>query len=281
MSVEPNSWQPSGSIENLKQRAYWLNHIRQYFAQQGVLEVHTPLLGECTVTDPDAEGIVVPGYGFLQTSPEYFLKRLLVAGMPDCYQLAPAYRAGEEGRLHNPEFLMLEWYRLNYDHHQLMQEVAELVNLVLGDEDYRTVTYAELVAPLPLTAPRDQLDLEFAQQCKKLKGRTFITHYPSDQAVLARIDGETSARFELVIDGVELANGYWELQDPDEHAQRFEADLTIRQQRGLEQPQPDQKFLQALQQGLPNCAGVALGLDRLFMVALEAHKLDDVITFRR
>lgn len=248
------------------------------------MEVHTPTLGESTVTDPDVEAIPVADYGYLQTSPEYYLKRLLAHGMPSCYQLGPVFRHGERGRRHNPEFVMLEWYRLGFDHWQLMEEVADLVDLLLGDAPCQTIRYQEVVAPR-LSEPFDEadrqaLDLAFAEGAEALTGRWFVTDYPLDQAVLARPHGETAARFELVIDGLEIANGYWELQDAVEHQHRFEADLAIRAMRELSQPAIDAKFLAAMASGLPDCAGVALGLDRLMMLALKKRGLDGVMAFR-
>jgi len=256
--------------------------IREFFAVRDVLEVHVPLLGSHTVTDPDVEAIGVPGYGFLQTSPEYYLKRLLANGLPGCYQLAPAFRHDEQGRLHNPEFYLLEWYQLGYNADKLMSEVAALCDLILGPADYQQVKYAQLVPDL--NAPRDQLDLAFALACESLKpGRFFIVDYPAEQAALARLraqDPSVADRFELVVDGVELANGYYELTDPVEHRRRFEQDNQLRKARGLATRQLDEAFLAALQAGLPDCAGVALGVDRLLMQKLGAKSLDEVIAFR-
>ena len=255
--------------------------IRNFFIERDVIEVQTPVLGEATVTDPDVDGIAIPGYGYLQTSPEYFLKRLLAAGVSDCYQMGPMFRADETGRLHNREFTLLEWYRIGFNHHDLMAEVAQLVDVVLGVGEYRVLTYADLVGDR--ARPRADLDLAFAAACEGISGRAFITDYPADQAALARLndDGQTAARFELVVDGVELANGYWELSDRSEHERRFEADLIVRSERGKPHRALDTAFLSALDAGLPDCAGVALGVDRLVMIALGADTLDQVLTFRR
>ena len=275
------SWQPTATIAALRARAEIIAQIRDFFAARDVCEVQTPLLGKATVTDPDVEGLVVPGYGYLQTSAEYFLKRLLAAGMPSCYQMAPAFRHDERGRLHNPEFYMLEWYRLAFDARQLMREVGELCDVVLGAASYRSVTYASLVGDLD--APRDELDLSFANACERLSGRTFIVDYPAAQAALAKLDPDRpqlAARFELVIDGVEIANGYWELTDPAEHRRRFAEDLDARRARRLAVHEIDELFLAALDQGLPACAGVALGVDRLAMKALGFEQIDQVLTFR-
>ena len=210
------------------------------------------------------------------------MKLLLAAGAPSIYQLAPAFRHEEVGRLHNSEFTMLEWYRLDFDHIQLMNEVADLVNEVLGPAIYNTVTYAELVGDL--NRPRDELDLAFAEATDALSlGRFFVVDYPADQGALARLKPDKStvaARFELVIDGVELANGYWELLDPDEHLQRFRQDLEVRKRRALKPIVIDAAFIAALETGLPACAGVALGVDRLLMLARGESSLDKAITFR-
>ncbi len=269
--------------QRLRLRAQTLGAIRAFFAARDVVEVQTPVLGPATVTDPDIESIAVPGYGFLQTSPEYQMKRLLSAGAPSIYQLGPVFRHEERGRLHNPEFTMLEWYRLGFDDQQLMQEVAELVAVVLGPGNVQTVTYQQLVGDLSDrgNVQRSELDLRFAEACESLQpGRFFVVDYPADQAALARLrpdNPSVAARFELVIDGVEIANGYWELLDPTEHERRFAADRVRRKTLGRMDVEPDQPFLAALRSGLPNCAGVALGIDRLLMLAQNADRLDEVL----
>ncbi|MBL6708619.1 MAG: hypothetical protein ISP99_04705 [Pseudomonadales bacterium] len=277
-----SDWRPSASIEQLKRRAELLAQARAFFAGRDVIEVQTPVIAKDSVTEPDVQSIEVPGYGYLQTSPEYQMKRLLAAGMPSCYQLGPAFRHGEQGRLHNPEFTMLEWYRLGFDHNQLMCEVADLVDTLLGPKPYQRLTYEDVVGKSE-GRPRDALDLAFAEACERLTpGRFFITDYPADQAALARInpDRQTAARFELVIDGIEIANGYWELLDADEHRQRFKTDKEIRRQRGLPEMAVDEVFLAALEHGLPECAGVAMGFDRLVMLGVGAKALSDVTAFR-
>ena len=277
-----SNWRPLASIEHLKQRAELLAQARAFLAARDVIEVQIPALAKDSITEPDVQSIEVPGYGYLQTSPEYQMKRLLAAGMPSCYQLGPAFRHGEQGMLHNPEFTMLEWYRLGFDHNQLMYEVADLVDVLLGPKPYQRLTYEDVVGKSK-GRRRDALDLAFAEACERLiPGRFFITDYPADQAALARInpDGQTAARFELVIDGIEIANGYWELLDADEHRQRFKTDSEIRQQRGLPVMAVDEAFLAALEHGLPECAGVALGFDRLVMLGVGAKALSHVTAFR-
>ncbi|MBK88908.1 MAG: hypothetical protein CMQ44_08640 [Gammaproteobacteria bacterium] len=269
--------------ERVRLRAQTLAAIRAFFAARDVLEVQTAVLAPATVTDPDVESIAVPGYGFLQTSPEYQMKRLLSAGAPSIYQLGPVFRHEERGRLHNPEFTMLEWYRLGFDDRLLMQEVADLVALVLGPDTVHTVTYQQLIGESldQNSAERSDVDLRFAEACEGLNpGRFFVVDYPADQAALARLrpdNPSVAARFELIIDGIEIANGYWELLDPVEHERRFAADRALRRARGLVDIEPDRPFIRALQTGLPDCSGVALGVDRLLMLAQKAARIDAVI----
>ena len=276
------SWRPLADISVLQRRAQMLGQVREFFADRSVVEVQTPLLGSATVTDPDVQAIAVPGYGFLQTSPEYFMKRLLAAGMPSCYQLASAFRHEEQGRIHNPEFTMLEWYRLGFDDVQLRAEVSALCDLLLGKGAYHSVTYPSLVGDLE--RPREELDLAFAEACAALTdGRYFVTDYPAEQAALAQLrsdDPRWASRFELIVNGVEVANGYYELTDPQVHGARFANDLQVRTGRGLDAVQIDEEFLSALEAGLPACAGVAMGFDRLVMLALGAQSLDQVLAFR-
>mgnify|MGYP001338664846 FL=1 len=287
MSLEPRVESLKNSIEILRLRAEVLRKIRQYFSDKGVLEVETPVLSPFAVTDPDVHSIRVSNYGYLHTSPEYAMKRLLCKGAPSIFQIAHVFRAGELGRYHNPEFSMLEWYRLNFDHIDLMAEVSELINLILGPGEYQTIPYKELLGSRyeKLKNDRSELDLAFSLSCEELgKGRFFINDYPADQAVLSRIDPRDPAiacRFELVVDGVEIANGYWELQDVVEHEERFQKDLERRANNGAELPEVDQNFMRSLEAGLPDCAGVSIGLDRLLMILAEANSLDAVMPIGR
>jgi lysyl-tRNA synthetase class 2 len=279
-----SDWRPSASIEHLKQRAELLAQARAFFAERDVTEVQTPVLAKHSVTEPDVQSIEVPGYGYLQTSPEYQMKRLLAAGMPSCYQLGPAFRHGEQGRLHNPEFTMLEWYRLGFDHNQAYVRSRRPGGChCSAPNPISALPYEDVVGKSRrphegCTGPR----LRRSLASDSPPDGFFITDYPADQAALARInpDGQTAARFELVIDGVEIANGYWELLDAEEHRQRFKADSEIRQQRGLPAMAVDEAFLAALKHGLPECAGVALGFDRLVMLGGGAKALADVTAFR-
>lgn len=282
-------WRPACSIDALRARAALLREVREFFHQRGVLEAQTAVLAATTVTEPAVESLAVPGIGYLQTSPEYQLKRLLAAGAPSLYQLGPVFRAGEAGRRHNPEFIMLEWYRLGFDDAELMAEVAALVDMALGPAPTDRVRYHEVVeraAPDPDEArltPREALDLRFAAGLETLgEGRFFITDYPADQAALARLrpgDGSVAARFELVVDGLEIANGYWELGDADALRSRFQRDLEQRRRQGQPEPDLDERFLAAMDGGLPTCAGVALGFDRLLMLKLGAASLQEVMAF--
>ena len=184
----------------LHARAEILRRVRRFFDERGVLEVQTPTLGRASVTDPEIESLATADGAFLQTSPEFYMKRLLAAGAPSIHQLGPAYRAGESGRLHGIEFSMLEWYRLGWDDQALMQEVAELVDAVLGPASYRRFSYAELLATRPDGAGHP--DLRFAEAVEKLgEARVFVTDYPAEQAALARLrlgKPQVAARFELM-----------------------------------------------------------------------------------
>ena len=287
MSLEPRAESLKNPIEILRLRAEVLRKIRQYFSDKEVLEVETPILSPFAVTDPDVHSIRVSNYGYLHTSPEYAMKRLLCKGAPSIFQIAHVFRAGELGRYHNPEFSMLEWYRLNFDHIDLMAEVSELINLILGPGEYQTIPYKELLGSRyeKLKNDRSELDLAFSLSCEELgKGRFFINEYPADQAILSRInpkDPSIACRFELVVDGVEIANGYWELQDVEEHEERFQKDLERRANNGAELPEVDQNFMRSLETGLPDCAGVSIGLDRLLMILAEANSLDAVMPIGR
>ena len=287
MSLERRFESLDSSLEILRLRADLLRKIRRYFSDKEVLEVETPILSQFTVTDPDIHSIRVPNHGYLHTSPEYAMKRLLCKGAPSIFQIVHVFRAGELGRYHNPEFSMLEWYRLDFDHVDLMAEVSQLIDLILGPGEYQTITYKELVGSRYEELKKDisELDLAFSLSCGELgMGRFFITDYPADQAVLARIDPKdptVACRFELVIDGVEIANGYWELQDAVEHEERFQNDLESRANKKADLPGIDQNFMLSLESGLPDCAGVSIGLDRVLMILAGANSLDAVMPIGR
>lgn len=314
------AWQPTASIKTLRQRAEIISRIRAFFAERSVLEVETPLLSHATVTDPHIMSIAAPfkemgstkgEMCYLQTSPEYAMKRLLAAGAGSIFQITKAFRQGEVGRLHNPEFSMLEWYRLGFDHHALMDEMNELLQVILQFSpatrmsvmqvyqhylamDPHSATVAELKACAaqyikPLPAMQDDknswLDLLFMHCIEPHLGQDapfFLYDFPASQAALARARPENppvASRFELYFKGVELANGFHELQDAAEQRRRFENDLAYRKQNNIPLISVDERFLAALQHGMPDCAGVAVGIDRLIMLALKCKTIDAVISF--
>lgn len=311
------TWQPAARLEVLRRRAQLITTIRAFFAQRDVLEVETPLLCSAGVTDPAIEPFTVargdsleaPRY--LQTSPEYAMKRLLAAHGEPIYQICKAFRDGEAGSRHNPEFTLLEWYRPGFDHHALMDEVTELVLQCLGERPVQRLSYRALfireLAIDPFTATTEDLaalarehadtgslagdrdlwlDLLMTHLLEPRladRGACFVYDYPASQAALARIveeDGvQLGQRFELYVDGIELANGYCELTDPAEQRARFERDNQIRRERGQEERTIDQRLLAAMKDGMPECSGVALGLDRLLMLATGAASMEEVLTF--
>lgn len=317
-----SDWRPSATPAALRLRARLYQWLREYFAARGVLEVETPMLSAAGNTDPNIEsfrtrfnGHVDAGAAqrWLRTSPEYPLKRLLAAGIGDCYEIGRVFRDGEAGGRHNPEFTMLEWYRVGWDHHRLMVEVGEIVRgalaLVARPISVRTLGYRELFLeyagldphqceesalrrPLAGFAIRDDgltrddwLDLLLTHRIEpQLRDDTLLLvhDYPASQAALARIRPGTppvAERFEAMLGGIELANGYHELADPGEQDGRFGADLARRRSRGAVEPPPDACLIEALAHGLPGCAGVALGLDRLLMAMQGTRRIADVLAF--
>ena len=314
-------WKPSAPLAMLKTRARLLQRIRAFFQAREVLEVETPLLSSAAVTDPHIESYAIqdPQHGkprYLHTSPEFAMKRLLAAGSGSIYQLCKVFRQGELGQRHNPEFTMLEWYRLGFDHQQLMAEVDNLLRELL--DDYLTLgetlrlTYRDAFVQYagldPHTSTIQQLQAKVQQLGIDVSGLNdtekdpwldllmthvvepalprdcpvFIYDYPASQAALARIrqdDPPVAERFELYIYGMELANGFHELTDAQEQRQRFEADNRARQAAGLDPMPIDAQFLAALEAGLPACAGVALGFDRLVMLVAGAKSISEVLAF--
>ena len=320
------AWRPSADFATLRLRAELLARIRAFFAAHGVLEVETPMLSAAAITEPNLASFSTayagPGtrYGqtlYLHTSPEFPMKRLLAAGSGCIYQIARVFRDGEAGRRHNPEFTLLEWYRVGFDHHRLMDEVAELVTELLTgqlalaeperlsyqelfqrhlDLNPHQASVAELAAcaetrcvPIPPGMPMDDADpwldllLTHGIEPKLGRGRlTFVYDYPASQAALARLrPGESlvGERFELYLNGVELANGFHELGDAGEQRRRFEAENAARRALGLPVMPMDENLLAALEAGLPDCAGVALGFDRLAMLAAGKTALAEVLAF--
>jgi elongation factor P--(R)-beta-lysine ligase len=320
---DSEDWRPLAGREQLLRRAQLLQGVRGFFLAHSVLEVETPLLGHHTNPDPALESWSVcdPGHGqgkggaqFLQTSPEFAMKRLLAAGSGPIFQICKAFRGGERGRRHNPEFTLLEWYRPGYSYHRLMDEVAALIRILQADPSLvdERLSYAELfggrlgVDPHraepgelqcvalaqgvsgaeDLALSRDGwLDLLMSHCLEAQLGRgrlCFVYDYPPSQAALARVRDGTPAvaeRFELYWEGMELANGFQELTDATEQRRRFLNDQQRRASAG-QAPHPiDERFLRALESGMPECAGVALGLDRLLMVMSGTAHLDEVLAF--
>jgi lysyl-tRNA synthetase class 2 len=310
------SWRPSASLATLATRARMLRAAREYFVSTQALEVETPTLSRAAVSDVHLASVPAQVMGqprYLHTSPEYAMKRLLAHGCGDVWQICRVYRDEECGRWHNPEFTLIEWYRVGIDHQALMSEVDELIRVVLAPlrilPAARRQTYHEVVQqhagvdalddPLPrllqcladahidvpavVRAERDSLlDLIMSTLVipKLGLGRlTFVYDYPASQASLARVHGRVAARFEAFLDGLELANGFHELGDRDEQRRRFEQDLAQRAATARPGVPLDEHLLQALAHGLPDCAGVALGFDRLVMCAVGARHIDEVMAF--
>jgi len=310
-------WQPTTSIEAIKERARILQSIRAFFAEQNVLEVETPIISSAAITDPQLESFSTQ-YNqkefFLHTSPEFFMKRLLVAGSGDIYQLSKVFRGDEEGRHHNPEFTMLEWYRLGLDHHQLMDEMETLLISVMGEKEnkFLRLSYQEVFLTQLEIDPFDA-DINSLKQCARKfnietpqgmgddidmwldwlmvekiapsfskNAFTFLYDYPASQAALARldkIDPLKANRFELFYGELELANGFYELTDASEQSARFESENSLRKQRGQKIMPVDYGLLGALEAGLPECSGVAIGVDRLLMILMDAKHIREVIGF--
>ena len=303
----------------------WVNRlVREFFHARNVLEVETPVLSLAGNTDPNIASFSLefsgrtdgaPRTRWLRTSPEFALKRLLAAGVGDCYELGRVFRDGEAGGRHNPEFTMLEWYRVGWDHLRLIEETAELVRAALSllgrDASLRVIRYRDLyrggLGLDPLTASDgelraalgdvvidpagltrdDWLDLLMTHRLQPAfdpDGLLAIVDYPASQCALARLrdDGDgfpVAERFELYFGSIELANGYHELLDASEQRARFQRDGIVRQQRGDVVPPMDVRLLAGLEAGLPACAGVALGVDRLLMAMLGTPRIADVLAF--
>lgn len=326
MTGEAADWRPSASIETLKARAQLLAAIRAFFLAREVLEVQTPVLSRYATVDRHIESFAVhltsqpstlTPHGFLQTSPEFAMKRLLAAGSGPIWQLAPVFRVDEQGRHHNAEFTMLEWYRPGFDHRRLMGEVEALLRSCGAPASgWRRFSYREafetcagfdphaldaaalrarlaahgVAEPDALTqdecADRDfWLDLWMSHVVGPqlgLDAPAFLYDFPASQAALARVRDDVppvAERFELFWCGIELANGFHELTDAGEQQRRFEADQAWRRARGRAVPPYDRDLIAALQAGLPDCAGVALGIDRLLMLLLGKSRIDEVIAF--
>lgn len=309
------NWQPTATLKALRSRAELLSSIRRFFQAAGVMEVDVPVLSETGVTDVNIDCIQAQVFGktqYLQSSPEYYMKRLLASGLGSIYYLGKAFRNSELGRRHEPEFTMLEWYRPGWDEHQLINEVAALLqHLGMDTSSPQIIRYEELFEQItglnshqtPLVdmqvfasnlAGNDFsaesrsacLDLIFsiAVEPNLAEGLVFVHDYPACQSGLAQLgkdsDGNTIARrFEAYLNGMELANGYYELVDAVELKSRFDADIALRQAAGKPPMTEDQALLAAMKSGLPSCAGVALGVDRLLMQLLSIDDISQVMAF--
>jgi len=307
-----SEWQPSAEQAARIARDQLYQQIRAFFQTRHYIEVDPPLLGVNASTDVHLHSFAVDiadRRHYLQTSPEFFMKRLLAAGSGPIYALTKSFRGHEQGRFHNLEFTLLEWYQPGFDDHALMEQVSEFIQVVLGEESqklsYRdcflqrtglnphVATVAELksyakqqIASELSSEDRDTwLELIFSHCIQpSLRQATFIYDYPSIQAALAKITGNehgesVARRFEVFCQGVELGNGYWELTDGEEQQKRFNADNQRRQQSGLTTMPMDTKLIQALKAGMPECAGIAIGVDRLLMLQTRADHIEALLDF--
>jgi lysyl-tRNA synthetase class 2 len=313
------SYSRSGSVEALRARARLLARVRAFFAARGVLEVETPALSSAGVSDLALDSVTAAARSlgstplYLHTSPEYAMKRLLASGSGDIYQICRVFRDDELGRWHQPEFTLLEWYRVGFDDAGLMDEVEALLRDVLADG--RTAwrserigysdalvralgvdacasaasvagSLAERGVDVPQGLTHDALlDLAFASVVVPSFAAdtlTFVCDYPASQAALARLKPRVppvAARFEVFARGIELANGFHELADAAEQRRRFEKEIDARRRLGRHAPPLDEAFLDALGHGLPDCAGVAVGVDRLVALALGADGVAGAMAF--
>jgi lysyl-tRNA synthetase class 2 len=317
-----DTWRPTATPQARRARARLYQAARAFFADREVLEVDTPVLSAAATQDVALASWRAAGpgslAGYLNTSPEFSMKRLLAAGSGDIFQIGHVFRADELGPWHNPEFTLLEWYRLGFDDQRLMQEVEAFIfamaavdaNWCRPESTVERVSYRELfvarlgVDPLranaqDLAAVADALGIAFTGELDRdgwldalmalhiipsfPAGRlTFVHHFPESQAILARLDPDHpgyARRFELFWGGVELANGFHELTSVATLDERIGRDREKRLAAGLPLPPVDERFRAAMVAGLPECAGVALGLDRLLMCVLDAHNIADVLDF--
>ena len=308
----------------LRLRAQVLGDIRRFFLDRAVLEVETPLLSHSSGTDPQLDFFTTDYCSpplqhtlFLQTSPEFAMKRLLAAGSGSIYQIGKAFRNGESGRFHNPEFTLLEWYQVGYTLPQLMDEIVELMGVLFGGRrslnpaqrfSYQEIFYRYTgLDPLEFSYQdycayaRDNripeavgicgydhtlwLDFIFSHKVQPQLGENavcMVYGYPACQSSLARINEDNSQitdRVEIFISGIELGNGYYELINAEEQSRRFDEEIVIRQQRKRPVAVKDKHLVAALEAGLPACSGMAIGLDRLLMLLANSASIDGVLNF--
>ena len=320
-----SDWRPTASLDMLKTKARLLSKLRAFFAEKDIIEVQTPVLSQAGNTEPTIESFVTEQHenfqhkiqpSFLNTSPEFAMKRLLAAGYGSIYQISPAFRQDEQGKKHNPEFTLLEWYRIDFDHHALMGEVNALLRFITEDflklERSQFFSYQDAMIKFaevdPFNATLKELkeatvkagidavgmddvshdswlDLLMSQVVEKnlpINCPVFIYDYPASQAALAKIrkgSPDVAERFELYINGMELANGFHELSDAEEQAERFLQQQAQRKENAQQGIPADYHLISALKHGLPDCAGVAIGLDRLLMVLSGVEHINEVLTF--
>lgn len=301
---------PESKIEILKDRAHMLQKARSFFAEKSILEVDCPIISYRASVDAHIDLIQASYRGvepvFLHSSPEYGMKRLLALGMQDIYQLSHVFRDGEYGVKHNPEFMMAEWYRLGQDFEALMRETCAFIQLFLGNLPIEIISYKQAfernLSIDPFTASCDDLRKMLPDSKEESKddllnyllglyiepelgknGLTVLAYYPKTQAALAKVtthDGvEVASRFEVYYQGYELANGYHELQDANEQRVRLQEANILRKKLHKNELPIDTNFLEALQKGLPECSGVAVGFDRLMMLRHKKKALKDVLPF--
>ena len=313
------TWQSQAAFATLRFRAEILTKIRQFFLTRNILEVETPLLSQAIGTDPHLHffttelnhpDLNLKQIYYLQTSPEFAMKRLLAQGIGSIYQITKAFRNSDMGQIHNPEFTILEWYRTGFTYTELMQEVGELLKIIIPSAQLNFLTYRQVFLNYvnfnPITATPEFIS-QFCQKNLNLNkviadkdtglqlimaeliepslpsdNFIFIYDYPASQAALSTIksdDPTLAERFEVYYNGLELANGFQELTHHEEQYQRFLKDIKKRKILNYPIPPIDQNFLAALEHGLPFCAGVALGIDRLIMAACNAKHINKVISF--
>ncbi|WP_109058566.1 elongation factor P--(R)-beta-lysine ligase [Aggregatibacter aphrophilus] len=316
---EQEQWQPTASVKNLLTRAKLLTEIRRFFTDRGLLEVETPVLSEFGVTDVHLATFsteFISPFGeqsktlWLSTSPEYHMKRLLAAGSGPIFQIGKVFRNEEAGNRHNPEFTMLEWYRPHFDMYRLINEVDDLLQQILECPPAESMSYQfafqQYVGLDPLSADLSEL-VEKAEKHQLMgaenesrdtllqflfstvvepqigqEAPVVVYHFPASQAALAQISSEdlrVAERFEFYYKGLELANGFHELSDAREQLRRFQQDNLQREKMGLPVRVIDTRLLAALQAGIPNCSGVALGVDRVLMIAMGTESIKEVISF--
>jgi len=308
-------WKSTATQKNLQLRAELYARIRAFFASRHILEVETPLLCQHTVTDPHIESFIVPiphadtpTHYYLQTSPEYAMKRLLAAGSGPIYQITKSFRVGESGHQHNPEFTMLEWYRPDFNHHDLMDEINDFLQCTVDMKSAERISYQQLfldylnidpfeinLAQLKELISKNNINIDVSdidhdtalqillshliEPSMGFETPLFLYDFPPSQAALSIIKNGVAQRFELYINGSEIANGFHELTDAAEQQKRFEKNQRDRKNNHQAIPEIDHYFIDALKAGLPHCAGVAMGVDRLLMCYVKTKDIQDVISF--